>query len=594
MSKAQVSCDSQRPCSNCTRTYHKTIRVNPYLSFTEPHCTYDTPLETPVELNDQTLLRNLNTLEGRVEELETLIKSGNINLNLAPSVNNTPTPPACQPDSLPETKYSVIEELTDTTTYYSSPPSSSLIPDNWPLDLPPKPLLFHLVELFFTCCPNSRRVLHRPTFMTQLFEPPSSPRFPFAPILHSICAVAAVYSPLVTVVPIPDLHIAPALDLFLEKTRPKKGQSLMFDEEHFVISKYQCFAAARDGINLFGVVQACIINSWWALSCARWIDHWMCSSMGMRLCNAMGLHLQDSLWKPLPNRIREKLLIGPPLSHTDVELRRNVFWLAYCMERYHLFTTQWPFDLSDEDIQQTLPGTLEAFETGVDGGQERQTTLSADLFTAHGDDLDDFGLYLKCAIMLSRAHVLANRHLSKYDTLEEVQNSPEIGAINTLVSSMRLTTGKSQFNPTEHSLSASVSNLFIAHMAPHLATLETHNLLANWSDPSCESANRSLAAARSILKYASGLLATSWDAVRLDRMACLCWTAAGKALLAALKHAPESLAPGLRAEIRLIRNVLLSAGGRVVLFLRQFQYLGMEIVRELGEREAAKVFQDES
>lgn len=63
--------------------------------------------------------------------------------------------------------------------------------------------------------------------------------------------------------------------------------------------------------------------------------------MGMRLCNAMGLHLQDSLWKPLPNRIREKLLISPPLSHTDVELRRNVFWLAYCMERYHLFTTQW-------------------------------------------------------------------------------------------------------------------------------------------------------------------------------------------------------------------------------------------------------------
>lgn len=91
--------------------------------------------------------------------------------------------------------------------------------------------------------------------MAQLHEPPSSPRFPFLPILHSICAVAAVHSPLVTAVPIPDLRIAPTLNILGEKTKPEKGRLLMFDEEHFVISKYQCFAAARDGINLLGVVQ---------------------------------------------------------------------------------------------------------------------------------------------------------------------------------------------------------------------------------------------------------------------------------------------------------------------------------------------------
>jgi hypothetical protein len=75
-------------------------------------------------------------------------------------------------------------------------------------------------------------------------------------------------------------------------------------------------------------------------------------------------------------------------------------------------------DISDEDIYQTLPGTLEAFETGVshtmskvttttdpiactilvqiDDGQERQTIFSEDLFTSHSSNLDDFGLYIKC------------------------------------------------------------------------------------------------------------------------------------------------------------------------------------------------------
>lgn len=75
------------------------------------------------------------------------------------------------------------------------------------------------------------------------------------------------------------------------------------------------------------------------------------------------------------------------------------------------------FNISEEDIQQTLPGTLEAFEAGVsssticgfaiarlippqvDDGQTRQHVLSTDLFTVHGDNLDDFGLYVKCKFL---------------------------------------------------------------------------------------------------------------------------------------------------------------------------------------------------
>lgn len=106
----------------------------------------------------------------------------------------------------------------------------------------------------------------------------------------------------------------------------------------------------------------------------------------MRLCVALGFNLEDTLEKPIPPQIRVHMMSEPPRSHTEVELRRNLFWLAYCAERYHLFVSPWreynpsmmfavclltykycliALTISDEDIKQTLPGTLQAFETGV-------------------------------------------------------------------------------------------------------------------------------------------------------------------------------------------------------------------------------------
>lgn len=157
--------------------------------------------------------------------------------------------------------------------------------DEWPSTLPPRPLMLHLIDLFFTCYPNSLRVIHRPTFLVQLLEHPSSPRFPFVPLLHAICAAAAKHSHLVAVAPVPDLHNHPAEDAFQEKTRMQQGRGLMFDEQHYMLTKYGCMAAAREGRDLMGVIQgtrhgmvgakytliiieciASIITGWWAFA----------------------------------------------------------------------------------------------------------------------------------------------------------------------------------------------------------------------------------------------------------------------------------------------------------------------------------------
>jgi hypothetical protein len=124
--------------------------------------------------------------------------------------------------------------------------------DEWPLELPPKPLMLHLVDIFFTYYPNSRRILHRPTFMIQILANPTLTSFPFIPLLHAICAAAAIYSPLVETVPPPCLH---ADNIFPGQTLVDRGHNLSFEEQHIILCEYQCRLAAREGENLLSVIQ---------------------------------------------------------------------------------------------------------------------------------------------------------------------------------------------------------------------------------------------------------------------------------------------------------------------------------------------------
>ncbi|KAG8891634.1 hypothetical protein FRB99_003441, partial [Tulasnella sp. 403] len=76
--------------------------------------------------------------------------------------------------------------------------SYAVLEPNWPNNIPPPELLHHLVDTFFTCVPMATRVLHKPSFMTGLLESPTSLKFPLTPLLHAICAIASVYTPVVT------------------------------------------------------------------------------------------------------------------------------------------------------------------------------------------------------------------------------------------------------------------------------------------------------------------------------------------------------------------------------------------------------------
>ena len=97
----------------------------------------------------------------------------------------------------------------------------------------------------------------------------------------------------------------------------------------------------------------------------------------MRACLPLGLHASD-LFKPINEGIGAPSILPPPMDDTEAELRRNIFWLAYCLERLSGCGNGWPLALDDQDVSQFLPVSAMNFALGVGA----RTVLHYTLLTA--------------------------------------------------------------------------------------------------------------------------------------------------------------------------------------------------------------------
>lgn len=142
--------------------------------------------------------------------------------------------------------------------------------NNWPPRLPGPDLLRHLIQTFFGSHPHASRLLHRPTFMASLDHPPNHPNFPSLSLLHAICALASIWSPMVEQENMPDLRTRPAEEIFQERERqrlrderarhgfgPQVGdhRGEWFGEMHARWSREEEEKGAADGVGVFQGLQ---------------------------------------------------------------------------------------------------------------------------------------------------------------------------------------------------------------------------------------------------------------------------------------------------------------------------------------------------
>jgi hypothetical protein len=144
----------------------------------------------------------------------------------------------------------------DQTT--SSPSDGSrqeLIMSGWSKRFPKPDLLYHLVDVFFSCYPHAHYIIHRPTFMLSLTLSPKSPGFPHVSLLHAICAYAGVFSYLIEPPPVGDLDRAYPDFIFGDRRRPDFREE-SFAEMHARWAKEAAEQALAMGFNLFEITQS--------------------------------------------------------------------------------------------------------------------------------------------------------------------------------------------------------------------------------------------------------------------------------------------------------------------------------------------------
>lgn len=78
----------------------------------------------------------------------------------------------------------------------------------------------------------------------------------------------------------------------------------------------------------------------------------------------MGLN-KDPLFQNISEGVKFLSIIPPATDLIEKEMRRNIFWLAYALERHFGCGNGWALSLDDQDVCELLPVPADNFVSGV-------------------------------------------------------------------------------------------------------------------------------------------------------------------------------------------------------------------------------------
>ncbi|CAE7125559.1 unnamed protein product [Rhizoctonia solani] len=185
-----------------------------------------------------------------------------------------------------------VEEFGTMSKNQSSSPanySGQLVLSGWPTRLPKPDLVYHLVDVFFSCYPHAHYIIHRPSFMLSLALSPKSPNFPHVSLLHAICAYAGVFSYLIEPPPAGDLGKIYHDFIFGDRRQPDSREE-SFAEMHARWAKETAAQAIAMGFNLFECTQAQVILTAFYNSQGRLVELWSTVGDALRCAVPLGLN----------------------------------------------------------------------------------------------------------------------------------------------------------------------------------------------------------------------------------------------------------------------------------------------------------------
>ncbi|KAG8857248.1 hypothetical protein FRB96_005923 [Tulasnella sp. 330] len=470
----------------------------------------------------------------------------------------------------------------------------------WPRNIPPPELLHHLAETVFNAVPLATRIIHRPTFMASLALSPSSPAFPHASVLHAICALASLYTPIVADMDKIDLgdgmgSVVLNAGVFQRSSHEARGpfhspdhdndQPFNFAASHARWSREASQKALRRGEAVIEQVQSAILVTWFHHSRGEFVATAILVGSLTKIIAMLGFNTSSS-YSPLSRIPSEYLYAGrPPLNTVEEETFRNIFWVIYAMERLVNATNVWTLSL-DQDMLVTHPP----------------------LFT------DSFTLYIKASVIFGQVRTFNRRYKQHYD-LASMQSirpgsgswSPSSGsestspsgtakardpretrefkALDVLIGAFIASIPQEFKDPVGLSTGARLDpTLYVAHLLPRMAMITLHDPHANVCSAKDSSAQKILTAAREILGLIYNVCGTAFDLLYLDHMSSTGWFLAGATLIRFLvaKTAQDDALEALilKEELNSVQFMLTNLGDRTGIGLRQLKLLDMVYKKE--------------
>ncbi|KAH7104453.1 hypothetical protein BKA62DRAFT_692280 [Auriculariales sp. MPI-PUGE-AT-0066] len=627
--KRKLKCDAQRPhCGTCVKQWHAQTSVPPPVGFShpvEPLCSYD-PLDGTALVaetyEDQT--DRIRQLETQIAELQLRLTSNSppgaisppqhaYSLSPAHSASSlglhharSPSDPGYSPPTVhqgpristgdirvshgDEQKYSPRADIvlpqvslnipvssfpasdpspieitshqlfTGTT---SSIPYAPLIYSGWNRDLPDPVALNHLVDTYFRCDPCTSRIFHRGSFIASLILPPTHPDFPHPAILHAMCASASRWT-------------SPELQFTAQPRRRDR-----FAEFHAKKARSYIDSTMSSGSQIFSVLQACIVLSWWFYAEGRWVEVWIFAGFQCRAAIPLGLNFP----KTHPTR-STAVYLEPPRDDRDLELRRRAWWMSIVFDRL-VSAGGFVHAVDERDIGTELQLRQVDFDSDdmFQVGSNPQSLLLPGFFTSHPPNHTD------SSILLIKAAMLFGK-VSDYNTRVNIQNVPRSAAgdrrlgrefqeLDALVRTFSTTFPpgyKNYLAPGDVTSATSVdTDLYTAHLIPHAVMITLHSPHLNTTDPGCPSVAACIAGSRQIIEAYYLLATTSFDITRLHPFIVTIWYLAAvvqvhlcKSMIQLGDTVSENAVWG---EINLIRMALLQYGSLSPIGIRQEKML---------------------
>ncbi|KAA8650212.1 fungal specific transcription factor domain-containing protein [Aspergillus tanneri] len=193
---------------------------------------------------------------------------------------------------------------------------------------------------------------------------------------------------------------------------------------------------------------------------------WLSVSKAVRVAQMLQLHRLDSSGVNLV-----ATLIQPPRDWTDVEERRRVFWLTFCLDRFVSMSTGWPMILGESEISTRLPSSEDSFETGKSAST---CTLQEALYPDKIGSLSALGTVIVVSLLAGRNLAHLQQHIT-----DDAHSQSEFWATHRSLDSLLLNLGL--YLPERLRIPHCIEqpNAVFSHMMIHALTICLHQAAAD-------------------------------------------------------------------------------------------------------------------